>query len=198
MMTDFKEQEWLASHFRQRLSDLGNHIVRVKRIIGDMLFIFREDDLSAEFIEPLELIIDELGRIQREVSTAAVREDLDEALYTTVFRQQHAAWSAEFEESMTVIRAATEEEELIQRKKVSAGIKQLERLWTTKQTLIKSYSVQQLIASRFGVPLNYRVWINSGLEEETLDQLEQAAHQATSLADFEALVDDIEIKRRKK
>ena len=197
-MTDFKEQEWLASHFRQRLSDLGNHMVRVKRIISDMLLIFHEDDLSPEFIEPLELIIDELGRIQREVSTAAVREDLDENIYTTVFRQQHSAWSAEFEESLLVIKAAAEQEELVQREKVAEGIEQLERLWTGKQTLIKSYSVQQLLASRFGVPLNYRVWINSGLEEETLDQLEQAAHQATSLAEFETLVDDIEIKRRKK
>ena len=52
MMTDFKEQEWLASHFRQRLSDLGNHIVRVKRVISEMLVVFREDDLSTEFIEP--------------------------------------------------------------------------------------------------------------------------------------------------
>lgn len=197
-MTDFKEQEWLASHFRQRLSDLGNHMVRVKRIISDMLLIFREDDLSAEFIEPLELIVDELGRIQREVSTAAVREDLDENIYTTVFREQHAAWGAEFEESMAVIKAAARQDQLIQQEKVSAGIEQLERLWTAKQALIKSYSVQQLLASRFGVPLNYRVWINSGLEEETLDQLEQAAHKATSLADFEALVDDIEIKQRKK
>lgn len=196
-MTDFKEQEWLASHFRQRLSDLGNHIVRVKRVISDMLLIFHEDDLSAEFFEPLELIIDELGRIQREVSTAAVREDLDEEIYTTVFRQQHAAWSAEFEESMMIIKAATEQEHLVQREKVSQGIEQLERLWTGKQTLIKSYAVHQLLASRFSVPLNYRVWINSGLEEETLDELEQAAHQATSLAEFEALVDDIEIKQRK-
>jgi len=196
-MTDFKEQEWLASHFRQRLSDLGNHMVRVKRIISDMLHIFREDDLSAEFIEPLELIIDELGRIQREVSTAAVREDLDEEIYTTVFRQQHAAWSAEFEESKMIIRAAVEQEQLVQREKVLEGIEQLERLWTTKQMLIKSYSVHQLLSSRFGVPLNYRVWINSGLEEETLDELEQAAHQASSLAEFEALVDDIEIKQRK-
>jgi len=197
-MTDFKEQEWLASHFRQRLSDLGNHMVRVKRIISDMHLIFQEDDLSPEFIEPLELIIDELGRVQREVSTVAVREDLDEDLYSTVFRQQHAAWSAEFEEALTVIKAAAEQEELVQQEKVAAGIDQLGRLWTGKQTLIKSYSVQQLLASRFGVPLNYRVWINSGLEEETLDQLEQAAHQATSLAEFETLVDDIEIKRRKK
>lgn len=197
-MTDFKEQEWLASHFRQRFSDLGNHIVRVKRIISDMLLIFREDDLSAEFIEPLELIIDELGRVQREVSTAAVREDLDENIYTTVFRQQHAAWSAEFKEAMIVIKAAAQQEQLVQPEKVAEGIEQLERFWTTKQTLIKSYSVQQLLASRFGVPLNYRVWINSGLEEETLDELEQAAHKATSLAAFETLVNDIEIKRRKK
>jgi len=196
-MTDFKEKEWLASHFRQRLSDLGNHMVRVKRIISDMLHIFREDDLSAEFIEPLELIIDELGRIQREVSTAAVREDLDEGIYTTVFRQQHAAWSAEFEESMMVIKAAAEQEQLVQREKVGEGIEQLEHLWTSKQMLIKSFSVHQLLSSRFGVPLNYRVWINSGLEEETLDELEQAAHRATSLAEFEALVDDIEIKQRK-
>ena len=197
-MTDFKEQEWLASHFRQRLSDLGNHMVRVKRIISDTLLIFREDDLSAEFIEPLELIVDELGRIQREVSTAAVREDLDEAIYTTVFRQQHAAWSDEFEEALLVIKTAAEQEPLTPRDKVLEVIEQLERLWTAKQTLIKSYTVQQLLASRFGVPLNYRVWINSGLEEETLDQLEQAAHQATSLADFETLVEEIEIKRRKK
>lgn len=197
-MTDFKEQEWLASHFRQRLSDLGNHIVRVKRIISDMLLIFREDDLSTEFIEPLELIIDELGRVQREVSTTAVREDLNESIYTTVFRQQHAAWSAEFEEAMIVIRASVEQDYLVQREKVLEGIEQLERLWTTKETLIKSYSVHQLLSSRFGVPLNYRVWINSGLEEETLDELEQAAHKAISLAEFETLVDDIEIKRRKK
>ena len=196
-MTDFKEQEWLASHFRQRLSDLGNHIVRVKRVISDMLLIFREDDLSAEFFEPLELIIDELGRIQREVSTVAVREDLDEEIYTTVFRQQHSAWSTEFEESMMIIKAAAEQEELVQQGKVLEGIEQLERLWTGKQTLIKSYAVHQLLASQFSVPLNYRVWINSGLEEETLDELEQAAHQATSLAEFEALVDDIEIKQRK-
>jgi hypothetical protein len=197
-MTDFKEQEWLASHFRQRLSDLGNHIVRVKRVISEMLVVFRKDDLSAEFIEPLELMLDELGRIQREVSTAAVREDLDESIYTTVFSQQHAAWSAEFDEAVVVISDAAKQPQLIQHGKVAEALEQFERLSLAKQTLIKSYAVQQLLSSRFGVPLNYRVWINSGLEVETLEQLEQAAHHSTTLAEFERLIDDIEIKHRQK
>jgi hypothetical protein len=197
-MTKFEEQAWLASHFRQRLSELGNHIVSVKRIISDMLQVFQEDGLSAEFIEPLELIIDELGRIQREVSTVAVREDLSEAIYSFVFSQQHVAWNQEFEEAMLVINTAADQPQLVQREKVLAGIEQLGRLSTAKQTLIKSYLLHQLLASRFGVSLNYRVWINSGLEEETLDELTQAAHRATTLAEFETLADGIEIKRREK
>jgi hypothetical protein len=197
-MTKFEEQAWLASHFRQRLSELGNHIVRVKRIISDMLQIFQEDALSAEFTEPLDLIIDELGRVQREVSTAAVREDLSEDIYSAVFTQQHAAWNQEFEEAMIVIYAAVEQPQLVQRDKVLAGIDQLERLSTAKQSLIKSYGLHQLLSSRFGVSLNYRVWISSGLEEETLDELTQAAHQATTLAEFETLADNIEIKQRDK
>jgi hypothetical protein len=198
MMTEFKEQEWLASHFRQRLSDLGNHIVRVKRVISEMLLVLDEDDLPVEFMESFELMLDELGRIQREVSTAAVREDLDESIYTTVFGQQHAAWSAEFDEAKLLINETAKQPQLVQRKKVVKALQQLERLSLAKQALIKSYEVHQLLAGRFSVPLNYRVWINSGLAVETLEQLEQAARQATTLAEFETLIEDIEIKQRKK
>ncbi len=197
-MTDFKEQAWLEEHFRQSLSELGGHIVQVKRLVKDVLLPhFARDGVSPEFIEPLELIVDELGRIQREVSTTAVREGLDEATFNSVYQRQHAAWSHEFAEIMAIVTDVTQQQQPL-RLDVAEGINQLERLFQAKNNMLKAHLLHEVLTQRFGAPLNYRVWINSGLETETLAELERAAHQATTLAEFEALLDDIDIKRRKK